>query len=270
MRSVRHEELHSANWASVKGIHMPARFLTDGLWAPVSRDVPRLSSCRTRSERAFGRPVAPRGSMICVICDKSPRRAFSLPCGHAYCDTCAAAALWDSPRCVSCGAAATSATCLRTDAGDAATISVRHRGVTFSVDLAPDDDLHLRVSRMFAVPLDRLKLISQGKVLARDLPSPRPGAVVQLIGTRQEMQLHGEQRAAHVRRWEALRESAELVTMSSMLAAAAAAQLRAWQGVRRTLIAAGRGTILFFASLLPAQVARAVLPQAIFPDAHQD
>lgn len=203
---------------------------------------------------------------VCVVCGKIPQRAFSVPCGHAYCDTCAAAALWDSPRCLRCGAAASSATSLRADAAEAAIISVRHRGVTFSVDLAPADDLHLRVSRMFAVPLERLKLISQGKVLARGQAPPRQGTVVQLIGTRQEKQLHGERRAAVMRRWEAVRERAEPVIASIL----AAARLPTWQGMRRTLVAAGRGTLLFFASLLPEHVARALLPPSVFPDAHED
>ena len=226
----------------------------------------RLSR-RTRSAHVqFRRPAAPPAMGACVICGKSPRRAFSLPCGHAYCDTCAAAALWDSPRCVRCGAAASSATCLSVDAADTAMIRVRHRGVTFSIGLAPADDLHLRVGRMFDVPLDRLKLISQGKVLTQGQAPPRPGTVVQLIGTRQEKQLHGERRAAVVRRWAELREWAEPAIASIV----AAAHLPTWQGVRRALVALGRGCLLFFASLLPEQVARTLLPASVFPDSHHE
>ena len=126
------------------------------------------------------------------------QRAFCLPCGHSYCHTCTARALWDKPSCPTCGAETKTAAPAWEQLGpgekaSAMLISVRHRGVAFTVDLAADECPYERTSIMFCVPADRLKLICRGKQLARGGSDPQlAGAVIQLIGSRQEMHLRGE------------------------------------------------------------------------------
>eukprot|EP00966_Prymnesium_polylepis_P307687 7110408-Prymnesium_polylepis.2 len=140
----------------------------------------------------------------CPICYTTPpRRAFVLPCEHAFCDRCAARFLWDKASCAVCRAAVSSAAPAWDLRGSSAParyaarmLSVKHRGVVFEVDL--DINVHEcpyeRLGAMFSIPLDRLKIIQKGKLLpARgesDLEDTlRPGVPIQLMGSRTEQQL---------------------------------------------------------------------------------
>ena len=147
--------------------------------------------------------AAAADSSNCPICFNPLRRAFVLPCGHAFSDRCAARFLWDKPSCPVCRAAVTSAKPawdLRGASPPASyaarILTVKHRGVEFQVDL--DINAHEcpyeRLSTMFAIPQDRLKIIQKGKLVpAKGSPdleeALRPGVPMQLVGSRQEHQL---------------------------------------------------------------------------------
>ena len=141
--------------------------------------------------------------MSCPICfAASPVRAFVLPCTHTFCDRCAARFLWEKPACAVCRAPVISASpawAVRNEPPEsyaASILVVKHKGVTFEVDL--DTNAHEcayeRLSAMFQIPIDRLKLIQKGKLLpARGTPdledALRPGVMIQLMGSRLEQQL---------------------------------------------------------------------------------
>ena len=142
-------------------------------------------------------------SSNCPICFNPPRRAFVLPCAHTFCDRCVARFLWDKPSCAVCRAPVTSAKPawdLRGTSPPASyaarILTVKHKGVEFHIDL--DINAHecpyARLSTMFAIPQDRLKIIQKGKLLpAKGSPdledALRPGVPMQLVGSRQEQQL---------------------------------------------------------------------------------
>ena len=210
----------------------------------------------------------PRTTMVCAICHEGTlRRAFCLPCGHSYCHTCTARALWDKPSCPSCRAEAKTAAPAweqrgKEEQANATLISVRHRGVTFSVDLAANECPYERTSIMFSVPADRLKLICRGKQLARGSDPQLAGAVIQLIGSRQEQHLHGERRGALRRNVE---ETGAWMLDWTRPVWSTLARLRVptWREAHQWPVAACRGLLLFFASLLPYSIAAMLLPASL-------
>ena len=205
--------------------------------------------------------AAPTG---CAICHRGTlRRAFCLPCGHSYCDTCTARALWDKPSCPSCRAEVKTAAPAweqrgKEEQANATLISVRHRGVAFTVDLVRGECPYERTSIMFSVPIDRLKLICRGKQLPRGSDPQLAGAVIQLIGSRQEQHLHGERRGALRRNLEEWLDWTQPVWSTL-----ARLRVPTWREARQYPVAACRGLILFFASLLPYSVAAMLLPESL-------
>lgn len=139
----------------------------------------------------------------CPVCFSSPvRRPFVLPCYHIFCDQCAARFLWDKAQCAVCRAPVMYATPAWDERCDgpprhaASLMLVKHRGVTFEIDL--DQSSHecpyQRLSTMFSIPADRLKLIQRGKLLpARGSPELRDAillrAPIHLMGSRHEQQV---------------------------------------------------------------------------------
>jgi hypothetical protein len=203
---------------------------------------------------------------VCAICHTGTlRRAFCLPCGHSYCHTCTARALWDKPSCPSCRAETKTAAPAweqrgKEEQANATLISVRHRGVAFTVDLAANECPYERTSIMFSVPADRLKLICRGKQLARGSdPSELAGAVIQLIGSRQEQHLHGERRGALRRKFE--ETGAWMLDWTRPVWSTL--RVPTWREVHQWPVAACRGLLLFFASLLPYSIAAMLLPESL-------
>ena len=230
---------------------------------------------RAATFRAFVRQTCwraalslPRTTMVCAICHEGTlRRAFCLPCGHSYCHTCTARALWDKPSCPSCRAETKTAAPAweqrgKEEQANATLISVRHRGVAFSVDLAANECPYERTSIMFSVPADRLKLICRGKQLARGSDPQLAGAVIQLIGSRQEQHLHGERRGALRRNVE---ETGAWMLDWTRPVWSTLARLRVptWREAHQWPLAACRGLLLFFASLLPYSIAAMLLPESL-------
>ena len=220
--------------------------------------------------------------VVCAICHEATlRRAFCLPCGHAYCHTCTARALWEKPRCPSCRAETKTAapaweqrSSTEVSEASATLISVRHRGVAFTVDLAANECPYERTSTMFCVPVDRLKLICRGKQLPRGSDPQLAGSVVQLIGSRQEHHLYGERRGALRRNFEEV--GASLLDWTWPLwSALARLRVPTWREAHEWPVAAGRWLVLFFASLLPYTIAAMLLPESLLatprrPPEHQD
>lgn len=222
--------------------------------------------------------MASSNSMVCAICHGGTlRRAFCLPCGHSYCHTCTARALWEKPSCPSCRAETKTAAPAweqrgKEEQANATLISVRHRGVAFTIDLAENECPYERTSIMFSVPADRLKLICRGKQLARGSDPQLAGAVIQLIGSRQEQHLHGERRGALRRNFE--ETGARMLDWARPVLACL--RVPTWREALQWPVAACRGLLLFFASLLPYSIAAMLLPEAMLLPAprrtleHQD
>lgn len=118
-------------------------------------------------------------SAACTHCRSNPpSRAYVLPCGHSFCATCAADTLAASPKCSECGKPAATAMPASRVAGG--TVTVRHRGVAFDLDLAAGEQLYPACASIWRG--QRLKLVSQGKLLRTGATVPEAGGlVVQLI-----------------------------------------------------------------------------------------
>ena len=126
-------------------------------------------------------------------------------------------------------------------------VTVRHRGVSFSVDLHRDahEDLYARISAMFQIPMTRLKLVHKGRLL----PPPgsgleevlRPGMVLQLIGSRNEQQLREGDLGCLGRAMAALQEKLTSAFDFAVWLASASA---------RAVLSAPRITALFMKSLI--------------------
>ena len=190
---------------------------------------------------------------LCHLPRGTLRRAFCLPCGHSYCDTCTARALWDKPSCPSCRAEVKTAAPAweqrgKEEQANATLISVRHRGVAFTVDLVRGECPYERTSIMFSVTINRLKLICRGKQLPRGSDPQLAGAVIQLIGSRQEQHLHdGRARYAGGSRGVARLDTARAGRSPARL------RVPTWRSASVPGCSMPWGWILFFASLLPVQ-----------------
>jgi len=173
-------------------------------------------------------PKVAQMNIACPLCGKAPpSRPFILGCTHVLCDLCstqsaqcpvcaasvtAAAPAWEErERQQSYVPSPSSSTTLGSlaladlsaivgsqkrapDGPHAAyaalTIKVKYMSATFEVDLHREahELLHDRLSGMFAIPIDRLKVVHKGKILptlAEELDHLiRPGMIVQLVGSR--------------------------------------------------------------------------------------
>lgn len=74
---------------------------------------------------------------------------------------------------------------------------MKHRGVVYEVDFdgTGKECPYERLSGMFQIPIDRLKLVQRGKLLPlRGSPklgeALRTGVIIQLVGSRLEHHLH--------------------------------------------------------------------------------
>ena len=172
------------------------------------------------------------------------------------CDTCAARHLWDYAACPVCWMVCTSvepAWSIRVEppaSYAALMVMVKHRGVSFAVDLHSDahECPYERLGHMFFIPPDRLKIVHKGKLLppiGEDVEaSLRPGMSLQIIGTRHERQLQEPSRCR--RALNALREALHPLAHSL-----ATVTVPTWPTVRCVLASVFRRVRGFFRAILP-------------------
>ena len=194
----------------------------------------------------------------CPICEAlPPHRAHLLPaCGHIMCDTCAARCLWDCAICPVCRTACTDAEpawSIRVEppaSYAALMVTVKHRGVSFAVDLCSDahECPYERLGHMWDIPPGRLKIVHRGKLLppmGEDVEAAlRPGISLQIIGTRHERQLKEPSRCR--RALDAMREA-----LHPLVHSLATLTAPSWLTVRRMPAAVLRAVGVFFRAILP-------------------